>query len=174
MKKFLVATGVAAGLVVLPTAAFAQTDTPTAQPTTTAPTTTAPTTTEPSPTETTPPDGSDDWNMSFELTSQKNRAGAHFTTQAHCSDGTVTLSSPALTFEHTGGMYFNTTVRDVAPGAYPVNWHCHVASGPNKGERYRSATFHVLPGGTVAAKPQVAKVPAGAPQTGDGSFSGTL
>ncbi|RSD22038.1 hypothetical protein [Amycolatopsis eburnea] len=70
----------------------------------------------------------------------------------------VTVRSAALVFGK--GMWATGTVKDVKPGKYAVTLRC--------GPETSSATLEVLP-----VRRQVVKVPAGAPQTGDGTAEGS-
>jgi hypothetical protein len=96
------------------------------------------------------------------LSPAKALPGAHvkldFACQTRGLEEKVYVHSPALAFHKAGtGNWADGTVKNVKPGKYAVTLHC----GP---EDY-TAWLEVLPARKEAAK-QVAKVPAGAPQTG--------
>ncbi|MEU5266376.1 hypothetical protein [Amycolatopsis sp. NPDC021455] len=99
------------------------------------------------------------------LSPVKAMPGAHvkldFACQTREADEKIYVHSPALAF-HKAGNWADGTVKTVKPGKYAVTLHC--------GPETSTATLEVLP-----LKEQVAKVPAGAPQTGgtDGPVDGS-
>jgi hypothetical protein len=170
MKNSAVVAGVAAAFLVLaPTAALAAT--PNAPATSASPTEstkpaepTTPTTTEPA-----DPEGPMS-RITRLLTVSPGKAlpGAHVTLDFACQTREpaekVTVRSAALVFSKPGNLG-DGTVEDVKPGKYAVTLHC--------GPETSTASFEVLSAKQPAK--QVAKVPAGAPQTGgtDGPADGS-
>jgi hypothetical protein len=148
MKNAIVAAGAAAAFLVLaPGAALAATPTSVPSPSTTA-------------TVPVDPDGPmTRITRLVTLSPAKALPGAHvkldFACQTRGPEEKVFVRSQALAF-HKIGNWADGTVKHVRPGKYAVTLHC----GP---EDY-TAWLEVLPAKEPAK--QVAKVPAGAPQTG--------
>jgi hypothetical protein len=185
MKKLVLASAIAAGLALFPTAALAAqpTTTPTTPTSTTTPTptsTTTPTptsTTTPTPTSTTTPSAPpattstgtatpttppDAGQTAIRLSKGKGAPGTKVTIFPDCQGGHY-VSSPAMDITYAGfgylgpGFTYVGVVKDVAPGAYVVALRCH--SYDTDSDTFASAKFTVVP-------KQTTKVPSGAPQTG--------
>lgn len=150
MKRSLfLAAGAAAGLMVLaPAAALATT-----------PTTTPATTT------TSAPDDGPLITQSLGFNPVAARPGDRIKLAFHCvttvgHDAPLSIRSAALDFDRTDAQrWYSAKVKDVKPGKYDAVLNCGGATS--------TASFQVLPRkAPVTDKKQVAKVPAGAPQTG--------
>jgi hypothetical protein len=162
MKNTLLAAGAAAAFLVLtPAAALAATPTGTPAPATAKPTAAATSVPE-------YPDGPMT-RITRQLTVVPGRAapGALVTLDFGCGtrpEETVSVTSAAISYNPFGKSK-TAKVKEVKPGKYAVTLHC----GPETSTAYLEV---------LGAKKQVAKVPAGAPQTGgtdgpaDGSQSG--
>ncbi|WP_328613718.1 hypothetical protein OHS18_35515 [Amycolatopsis sp. NBC_00355] len=159
MKNTLLAAGAAAAFLVLtPAAALAAT--PTGTPTT-----------EPSKSAPEYPDGPMT-RITRQLTVVPGRAAPgslvklDFACRTRGPEEKVSVASAAITYD-VHGKSATAKVNQVKPGKYAVTLHC----GPEKSTAYLEV---------LGAKKQVAKVPAGAPQTGgtdgpvDGSPAGPL
>ncbi|MFG1642391.1 hypothetical protein ACGFMK_19055 [Amycolatopsis sp. NPDC049252] len=158
MKNTAVVAGVAAAFLVLaPTAAFAAA-TPATTPSAPATATTAPEY----------PDGPmTRVEKQLTVSPSKARPGARVSFDFGCStwpNETVSIRSAAIVPGKPGFAF--GTVTNVKPGKYSVTLHCGIETS--------TTSFEVLPAGNPAPK-QVAKVPAGAPQTGgtDGPVDGS-
>jgi hypothetical protein len=168
MKNTVVVAGVAAAFLVLaPTAALAAT--PSATPTVpSAPATSASPSPSAQPTEPEYPDGPmTRVKKQLSLSPAKGLPGARVDFDFGCSawpNEKVGIRSAAIVADKPG-LEFGT-VANVKPGRYAVTLHCGIETS--------TAYFQVLPAGNPAPK-QVAKVPAGAPQTGgaDGPADGS-
>ncbi len=163
MKNTIVVAGVAAAFLVLaPTAALAAA--PTAAPATSA-----------SPSPSAQPTGPEypDGPMTrvkkqLSLSPGKGLPGARVNFDFACSTWPgekVSIRSAAVVADHPG--LESGTVANVKPGRYAVTLHCGIEAS--------TAYFQVLPAAGNPAPKQVAKVPAGAPQTGgtDGPADGS-
>ncbi|MEA5365919.1 hypothetical protein VA596_40780 [Amycolatopsis sp., V23-08] len=146
MKNTAVVAGVAAAFLVLaPTAALAA-DTPSAP---------ATATTKPE-----YPDGPmTRVKKQLTVSPSKARPGARVNFDFGCStwpNETVSIRSAAVVPDKPG--FASGTVANVKPGKYSVTLHCGIETS--------TTSFEVLPAAGNPAPKQVAKVPAGAPQTG--------
>ncbi|WP_326946191.1 hypothetical protein OG439_43435 [Amycolatopsis sp. NBC_01307] len=165
MKNTVVVAGVAAAFLVLaPTAALAAA--PTATPS--APATSASPSPSAQPTEPEYPDGPmTRVKKQLSLSPGKGLPGARVNFDFGCSawpGEKVGIRSAAVVADNPG--LGTGTVANVKPGRYAVTLHCGIEAS--------TAYFQVLPAKGPAPK-QVAKVPAGAPQTGgtDGPADGS-
>jgi hypothetical protein len=126
------------------------------------------------PTKTTAPTTPQKPTMSITLTPSQGKPGQRIEVSADCG-GAARLSSPALDFVgFQGNGTLHAVVRDVKPGKYEVTGACTI---PGSLPREGSTSFTVLGAATSPQSgpsqgKQVAKVPAGAPQTGGGGTSG--